>query len=452
MMWRLRLVAAFVFALAVPLGVALLVVDAPISDELIVFGLTVLLGIAVAIALSRSLIRPFRTLTQAAERLAAEDPATAPLDEEELGELASAFNRLRERMLEQRANVAATHGEIRESVRRLGEALRSTHDIRQMLSVVLETALVAVQGRSGAVFLLSARRSELYVKIGRHIEPSVAERRIPVGQGLVGWVAEQRTAARIPGSDAPPPVDPEPIAPTALAVPLESQSQLLGVLAVYGRTVPAAFDADDLDVITSLARQAGVGIENVLLHQEAQRLSITDGLTGVWNRRFYQMRVTQEFERASRFDRPFSLLMIDIDHFKSLNDRYGHQRGDSVLIELAQRIVSHTRLQVDTLARYGGEEFVLILPETAAEGARIVAEKIRAEIAGVPFGSGDEQAINVSVSIGYAMYPHHGATAEALQHAADRAMYLAKSRGRNTVVGADELGEDLTLAPDGVRP
>ena len=131
----------------------------------------------------------------------------------------------------------------------------------------------------------------------------------------------------------------------------------------------------------SLARQAAVGVENVLLHQEAQRLSITDGLTSLWNYRFLNMRLAQEVERAIRFNRSLSLLVIDIDHFKEVNDRFGHQRGDAILAELANRVVTETRAQVDTVARYGGEEFVLLLPETPLEGGRVVAEKIRESIA-----------------------------------------------------------------------
>ena len=211
-------------------------------------------------------------------------------------------------------------------------------------------------------------------------------------------------------------------------------------MVIYGRTNNVPFGNEDLETITSLARQAGVGIENVLLHQEAQRLSITDGLTGIWNYRYFQMQMAQHFAAAVRFEHRLSLLVIDIDRFKDVNDRYGHQRGDTTLIELARRIVMHTRLNIDTLARYGGEEFVLILPETGLQGARIVAEKIREEVAATPFGEGDDEPIGVSVSIGYASYPEHGLTQQALVDAADKAMYEAKARGRNRVVGAEELG------------
>jgi diguanylate cyclase (GGDEF)-like protein len=243
----------------------------------------------------------------------------------------------------------------------------------------------------------------------------------------------------------------EPVSDTVIAVPIESSSQLIGVLALYGREVPGPFDAEDLDTINSLARQAAIGIENVMLHQEAQRLSITDGLTGLWNQRYFQMRLTQEVERAIRFRRSISLLVLDIDFFKRVNDRFGHQRGDAVLIELAHRLMRAVRAQVDTVARYGGEEFVLILPETPAEGARIVAEKIRESVASERFGNEQEEPIEVTVSIGVACFPHHGAAPQALLRSADQALYEAKGRGRNRVVLVDELDE-APPSPGGSRP
>ncbi|TMK17477.1 MAG: GGDEF domain-containing protein, partial [Actinobacteria bacterium] len=142
----------------------------------------------------------------------------------------------------------------------------------------------------------------------------------------------------------------------------------------------------------------------------------------------------QEVERAIRFNRALSVLVIDIDNFKQINDRFGHQRGDAILAELANRAVSETRAQVDTVARYGGEEFVLVLPETPLAGGLVVAEKVRDRIASVPFGAPGEEPITVTVSIGVACFPQHGTKPQTLIRAADQAMYEAKGRGRNRVV------------------
>jgi two-component system cell cycle response regulator len=450
---RLRLIAAFLLVLVLPVSVVALTGHSFKGDAVVVAA-AILIGLIVAVLLTELFVRPLRELASTAERAARGEVGAAIQirSADEIGAIARAFNELSATLRARITEADASRDEVRNSVRRLGEALRSTHDLRKMLSVVLETALVAVQGKSGAIYLLSAKRTDLYVKVGRHLPEGAVERRVGVGKGLAGWVAAQRGAARIPAdAEAPVPVDPEPVEATALAVPLETNSQLLGVLAIYGRTTGAPFGESDVETIKSLARQAGVGVENVLLHQEAQRMSITDGLTGIWNYRYFQMKLSDEYERHIRFGRTLSLLVIDIDKFKDVNDRFGHQRGDAILIELAHRVVSHVRMKVDTLARYGGEEFILILPETGREGARVAAEKIRAEVAARPFGNEDEAPIPVTVSIGYAVYPDDGNTPQVLLHAADQAMYEAKARGRNRVAGYEEIAPG-TLAQDPARP
>ncbi|MCA1831686.1 MAG: diguanylate cyclase [Actinomycetota bacterium] len=412
------------------------------------FLLALLAGIPLAYLIARHHTRPIDELASAALAVSRGE-FTRHIDlgsHDEIGQLGEAFNTMTDRLRSYVGELEASRDEIRRSVRRLGETLQSTHDLTRLLSVVLETAMVAVQGRAGAVYLVGATRNDIYVKVGRGLGSS-ARRRMLMGEGIAGTVARERRSILIPNSDPSlRPAESEPEASTVICVPLESQGQLIGAMALYGRDSTQPFGATELETIRSLAQQASVGIENVLLHQEAQRLSITDGLTGAWNYRYFQMRLSQEVERAIRFGRSFSMMVIDIDHFKRVNDTFGHQRGDSVLIEVARRMVGVVRVQVDTLARYGGEEFVLILPETALDGAKIVAEKIRESIGGEPIGHEGEEPVHVTVSIGLATFPDHGTTPRGLIRAADQAMYEAKARGRNQVVTCEEL--DHTGAAD----
>jgi diguanylate cyclase (GGDEF)-like protein len=414
-----------------------------------VVAIAVIAGGIVGWLLARLLTRPLDEMARAARSLARGGVA-GTFDvhgADEVGRLAAAFNEVLEGTQARLVELEESRDETRRYVERLGEALRSTHDLSKLLSVVLETAVAAVQARAGAVWLLAPSRVELSLKVARGFPPDALDRRTRVGEGLAGHVAETRRTVLVPsGGDAPGAAPWEPQEPTMIAVPVESETQLIGVISLYGRTVAKPFDATDLETVRSLARQAAVGVENVLLHQEAQRLSITDGLTSLWNYRFMNMRLAQEVERAIRFNRSLSLLVIDIDHFKQINDRYGHQRGDAILAELANRVVTETRAQVDTVARYGGEEFVLLLPETPIEGGRVVAEKIRESIASKPFGS-EGEAISVTVSIGLACFPQHGSTAQTLLRAADQALYEAKGRGRNVVVSADELDQASPSSP-----
>jgi diguanylate cyclase (GGDEF)-like protein len=168
----------------------------------------------------------------------------------------------------------------------------------------------------------------------------------------------------------------------------------------------------------------------VQLHQEAQRLSTTDGLTGLWNFRYLSMSLAREIERSTRFERPLAVLMLDLDHFKAVNDTHGHARGDSVLRELAHRVQEQIR-EVDTFARYGGEEFVVVLPETTLEGAALLAERICLAVRRESFLVDGEDPLAITVSIGVAAFPEHGSSAATLMRAADKALYVAKHEGRD---------------------
>jgi diguanylate cyclase (GGDEF)-like protein len=313
---------------------------------------------------------------------------------------------------------------------RFGEALRATHDLDKMLAVALETGMETVRAKRG---LLLLRKGPGTLGIGVTRNMDVSPFTLDVGQGVSGHVAATGSPLVIPGQEDVSPDDLEPRAGTQLSVPLFSQNRVLAVLNLYDKQ-EGHFTEADLRTIVSLSDQAGVAIENVLLHQEAQRMAIMDGLTGIWNHRWFQIQFAQELDRAERFKRPFSLVVLDIDNFKVFNDTYGHQVGDFVLVELASRIRSSVR-DVDMFARYGGEEFELLLSETDIAGGLNAAEKIREAIGGSPFVTDMvPEPLNVTVSVGVASYPEAGLDASTIFKAADLAMYTAKSEGKNRVV------------------
>jgi diguanylate cyclase (GGDEF)-like protein len=244
-----------------------------------------------------------------------------------------------------------------------------------------------------------------------------------VGQAMVGWpaavvlVAAACAAAGLIGH--------------ALSAPIRDLAERAREVARgdLGRTVASGGDTcrevDELAGAIDTLRAA---------LQEARRASMTDEMTGIWNYRYFRLRMDEEIQRARRFQHPLSLLLLDLDRFKQANDRYGHQHGDSILRELARRVGGNIR-DVDTFARYGGEEFMLILPETDAAGAMVVAEKLRAEISARPFQGGPGSTfVTVTVSIGVACHPMNGDTAVSLIRAADMALYRAKAAGRDRVI------------------
>ena len=332
--------------------------------------------------------------------------------------------------------------DFRGALLRLGQALGPTDDQATLVDVVLEVACTLV-GADAAVFW----RDFGAFLVGRAEQgaPASIDRRIAPGEGLAGWVAEHRDPARWPPS-ALGPAAAEPAASAALAVPIVAAGRLYGVLALYRFRPAGSFRQGELADIAEIARQAGAGIEASILHEEARRLSLTDGLTGLWNRRQFELRVTQELERATRFGEQFSIVMVDLDDFKLVNDTYGHGAGDAVLIETAERLVSHSR-EVDLVARFGGEEFVMLLPHTDVSGALLVAEKMRAEVASAPMTT-DAGPVSITLSAGVACHPADGFGQATLLAAADAALYEAKRAGKNCVrpsIGRSET--DAGAAP-----
>jgi diguanylate cyclase (GGDEF)-like protein len=174
--------------------------------------------------------------------------------------------------------------------------------------------------------------------------------------------------------------------------------------------------------------------------EELEKTSVTDALTGLANRRRLTTELEREVRRSDRHGRSFAVLMLDVDRFKRFNDTYGHPAGDTVLQRLAGILRDNAR-DVDTVARYGGEEFLVILPESAAPGAALVAERLREGMEQerfTPEAGGAE--VSVTVSIGYAVFPEHARTPEALIEAADQALYRSKEGGRNRVSSAEGAG------------
>jgi len=203
-----------------------------------------------------------------------------------------------------------------------------------------------------------------------------------------------------------------------------------------------AFDESDLKTLQTLADQLAVAMENARLYEGTQQLAITDGLTGLYNLRYFYETLEKEIQRSERYHRSVSLIILDIDDFKTYNDLYGHLAGDDLLIELAQLMSKMTR-QTDTLARYGGEEFVIILPETEPESAKSLAERLLEEVREYRFSIQDGQIIGqITISLGVATYPHHADTTKALVDAADTALLRAKRAGKNRIsVYGEKLSE-----------
>lgn len=416
-----------------------------------------LLAVAAAWWLARSTTRPLAELARAADRVAGGDlDARVPVRSgDEVGRLATTFNRMTREMQGYVEALTASRDQLRGYLGLLGETLSSTHDLGRILGVILETAMAATGAQAGVVLLMeqadSRRPGMLVARSARGLGDragAVADIRLALGEGLLGGVATSGEPKRgRVERDGPRLSTQEPRCRTYVAVPFSGTrhresdetsihpGRLLGVLALYDRLGHDDFDDADLITLRTFAGQAAVAVENVLLHEETHRLSLTDPLTGLWNYRYLKESVRREVERANRFGRKLAVLVMDLDRFKEINDTYGHPVGDAVLVEFARRVRQETR-EVDLAFRQGGEEFVVLLPETDAAGGARVAERlcavIRADTFDVEAGAGVSEAIRVTVSAGIAVYPDHGRTVAEVLEAADDALYAAKAAGRDT--------------------
>ncbi len=216
-----------------------------------------------------------------------------------------------------------------------------------------------------------------------------------------------------------------------MCVPLIIFGEKLGVLALDSAH-NNAFDNDDIQPLESVADICAAAIQNAHNFDRMKQLAYVDGLTGIHNRRYFEMRIVEELERAARFQGRMSVIMVDIDHFKKMNDEFGHLLGDEMLRAVSNILKQQLR-KMDMVCRYGGDEFAIVVPETTGESAVRVAEKLRRQVEthyfpGVPRP--------VTISCGVADYPTHGVTRDEVVAAADSALYLAKQAGRNRVASA----------------
>jgi diguanylate cyclase (GGDEF)-like protein len=367
---------------------------------------------------ARRLTAPLTALTDVVTRIGEGDLTvrTEVRGADEVGRLAQEVNTMAWRL-----EAAASRGRDGARVRleRFTDALTHTHDRDALLHTVAAALLSATSCSRCTVFLAGAP--------GQLVPRAQATGVVP------RWPARLLTARRIQRLARAAVANRAEVTAQlrarvhVTALPLQQSAQVLGSVVLEG---DRRLDGERLEGARSLTRAAAAAVRNVLVHEEASRLAVTDPLTGLANRRSLTENLTREVERAARFGHPLSVLVLDLDHFKTVNDSRGHAAGDAVLRELAGRLHGLVR-EVDTVARYGGEEFVLVLPETDAAGAQEVARRVVHTVRTAPFDVGVAPPVPVTVSAGVATYPLRGDRAGDLLRSADQALYRAKAAGRD---------------------
>jgi diguanylate cyclase (GGDEF)-like protein/putative nucleotidyltransferase with HDIG domain len=279
----------------------------------------------------------------------------------------------------------------------------------------------------------AAKEVVIQAEAGRRRE--ALKRKVLLGEGLVGRVARSGEMAVVRNFSAEP-LAGEPVlkdSAAGVALPILYGDQLHGVLYVE-TSEPCDFTVEELQLLETLADLISGALHGAISFQKAQEQAITDGLTGVKTHRYFMETLSAEWKRATRAGRPFSLVLIDLDRFKFVNDFYGHLDGDMVLRRVGQILEENCR-RSDSVARYGGDEFVLLMPETNIEQARQLAGKLRSWIC----SDAMLKEKNVTGSFGIASFPVHGSTPQELIQVADASMYLSKHQGGNAVSTADHF-------------
>ncbi|MEJ5308048.1 MAG: sensor domain-containing diguanylate cyclase [candidate division WOR-3 bacterium] len=253
---------------------------------------------------------------------------------------------------------------------------------------------------------------------------------LKMGEGIVGWVAEHKTPVHVKDTRSDPRfVGRLDISMSEIAVPLQLSSGMIGILDIESEGINS-LDENDFRIISILASHLSVSIDNTFKYEETKRIANTDPLTDMYNYRFFIEKLKDELERSRKLSIPLSILMLDIDYFKEINDNYGHMVGDMIIRELAQ-LLSKTVRKGDIVTRYGGDEFFIILPGTGKQFTHSIAEKINKLVKRTNFTNG----IKITVSVGTVTYPDDGDSVETLLKWVDDALYDAKRKGRDRING-----------------
>ena len=325
-------------------------------------------------------------------------------------------------------------------------ALGAVSDLTRLVRLILERAIKSVEAEKGSLMLLDDTTDELVVRVVYGLPDAETERkindgevtctRLRRGEGVAGKVVATGKAVRVHdvGQEQGWSARGGAHVHSILCVPLLVDDEAIGVINITNRKGLEPFRDEDEEILAALASQAAVAIARTRLYEAA----ITDGMTKLFIRRFITHRLVEEAKKSRRYGAPLSVIMCDIDHFKRVNDTYGHPAGDAVIIHVASILKAGVRTDVDAAGRFGGEEFLLLLPHTTGAAAMIAAERLREKIAGADVDIGEGKTVAVTMSFGVAEFDRDGEeNADDVVKRADTALYASKHGGRNRVTLAE---------------
>ncbi len=330
-------------------------------------------------------------------------------------------------------------------LREVGKALTSSLELDHVLAVIMEMVGKLYEPRNWSLLMLDESSDELYfeVVVGEAQE-RLKEVRLKVGEGIAGWAAQNGEPVIITEAYQDPRfaswVDEKSGFETRsiVCVPLISKGRTLGVIELLNLASPNQ-DMEHLALLEALADFAAIAIENARSVEKIKELTIVDDCTGLYNARHMHSLLETEISRAIRYNTSFSVVFLDLDYFKDINDEHGHLVGSRLLREVGQ-LLTHNLRTVDWAVRYGGDEFVIILPQAGKDEAGIVAQRLRNSLNRASFFEKESLNIKITASFGIATYPEDAVNKEDIIRLADQAMYKVKERTRNDIYASGDQG------------
>jgi diguanylate cyclase (GGDEF)-like protein len=320
----------------------------------------------------------------------------------------------------------------------IGKTLTSTLDIREVLAIIMEKISELMKPHNWSLLLVDEESNELYFEIAVGLgADKLKELRLKIGEGVAGWVAREAKALMVPDVRKDPRwcdrVDSMTRFETRsiLCVPLVARGSVLGVIELVNAE-PNSFNEPDLRLLESMADYAAIAIENARNFLRVQELTVKDDVTSLYNSRHLHEMLANEFERSRRYGLTFSLVFFDLDHFKNVNDEYGHLCGSKLLKEVGDLVRASLRT-VDIPTRYGGDEFVIILPQTTKSQAVHVTRRLRLALNERSFLTGENLQVHITASFGVSNFPQDTSNKDGVLRLADEAMYRVKESTRDGI-------------------
>ena len=323
-------------------------------------------------------------------------------------------------------------------------------DPSSVMRIIMDNIQQLIPCEAWSILVLTPEGEELEFERARgQVADAFVKVRLKVGEGIAGWVAQHRKPLLVNSVQKDRRFNRNFDDKTnfttrsILCAPLISRNRLLGVVELINKKSKTfRFTKGDLKTLATLLGPISVSLHNALLYREAQALTLSDDLTRLFNSRYVFQWIGNSIQRYKKLRKPFSIIFLDLDGFKTVNDRYGHLIGGRTLVEIG-KIIAQTVRKRDRVARYGGDEFVVMLPAAGESESMGVAEKIRLAIQNYDFQTALQKEILLSASFGVAVFPEHGETATDLIQKADQAMYRVKYSGKNAVCIAGGSPADL---------